>query len=43
MPAGKVTLFTMNGPPIVGRFDGFEHDADGIAQPDRPMGACALG
>ena len=42
VPAGKVTLFTKDGPPTVGRFDGFQLDADGIAQPDRPMGACAL-
>ena len=43
VPAGKVTLFTVDEPPTLGRYDGFEHNADGAAQPDRPVGECFLG
>ena len=39
VPAQEVTLFTLDTSPIVGRYQGYEQDADGNALPDRPMGA----
>lgn len=39
VPAGKVTLFTLEGAPTLGSYDGFEHGPDGAPLPDRPIGA----
>lgn len=38
VPAGKVTLFTVDEPPTLGRYTGFEQAEDGAAEP-RPIGA----
>ncbi len=39
VPAQKVTLFTLDTPPTVGRYQGYEQDSDGNTLPARPMGA----
>ncbi len=41
VPASKVTLYTLDAAPTVGRYHGYEEDADGTILPDRPIGAAA--
>lgn len=42
VPARKVTLFTLDEPPTLGRWDGVEHTEDGAVQPTGPVGAPPL-
>lgn len=39
VPAGKVTLFTLDLTPTTGRYRGYEEGPHGNVLPDRPIGA----